>query len=337
MGGGVMKRKFVSISIVLVFIITMTVAVDLSFDLTPNATGATIYVDDDGGRDYTKIQDAINASSDGDTVYVYSGTYYENLRVDNSIILTGQGRTSTIIEGCRSMYVIFVLIDNVQISGFKIMGNNGSNYAGVMSSKDNITITNCEFRYNGRGIHLWVSSFHTVKNNICRNSVRDGMYIHGCDNVTLEDNLCVANMGNGILIHGHTDLIAKNNICNENERDGLQLHGVTNAIVENNQCFYNEDNGIHGHGRDNITVKDNLCTRNKDAGIFMHGVFNTTIRNNQCIYNVDSGIRGFGGEIALLRSNTCKNNQAGIKIMGVKYTTIEQNTCNFNREGVLIY
>jgi len=38
------------------------------------ASGTTIYVDDDGGADYTSIQDAIDAASEGDTVYVYSGT-----------------------------------------------------------------------------------------------------------------------------------------------------------------------------------------------------------------------------------------------------------------------
>ena len=32
------------------------------------ALGKTIYVDDDGGGDYINIQDAINASSEGDTI-----------------------------------------------------------------------------------------------------------------------------------------------------------------------------------------------------------------------------------------------------------------------------
>ena len=39
------------------------------------AEGNTIYVDNDGGADYTSIQDAVDAASDRDTIYVYSGTY----------------------------------------------------------------------------------------------------------------------------------------------------------------------------------------------------------------------------------------------------------------------
>ena len=38
-----------------------------------------IYVNWDGSGDYTTIQAGINAAELGDTVYVYSGTYYENV------------------------------------------------------------------------------------------------------------------------------------------------------------------------------------------------------------------------------------------------------------------
>ena len=38
-------------------------------------SAATWYVDDDGGQDFTKIQAAVNAASDGDTIYVYAGYY----------------------------------------------------------------------------------------------------------------------------------------------------------------------------------------------------------------------------------------------------------------------
>jgi parallel beta-helix repeat protein len=329
-----MRRKVAAICVSLTILLQGVIFI---IGFIPNVSGAIIYVDDDGGADFTKIQDALDAANDGDTIYVYSGTYYENLRVEKSIILTGQSRANTIIEGSNTTYVIYIVIDNVEISGFQITGNNGTNYAGIASSRDNIMVTHCEFIYNGKGVHFGGSSFHTVKNNICRNNVRDGISLHGCDNVTLEDNQCLSNGDNGIHVHGDVDFIIKNNICNNNERDGMYLHGRSNTIVENNQCNDNGYFGIHGHGMFNITVNDNICQNNYYDGIFMHGVFDSFIRDNQCNFNRHSGIWGFGGEDALIRSNNCNENGVGIRISGVKYCTIEQNTCSDNGKGVEVY
>ena len=52
-----------------------------------------------GPNNYTKIQDAIDNASDGDTVFVYDGTYYENIIINKSINLTGENKDTTIIDG----------------------------------------------------------------------------------------------------------------------------------------------------------------------------------------------------------------------------------------------
>jgi len=55
------------------------------------ASGKTGYVDDDGGPgiDFTRIQDAVNAASNGDTIIVYNGTYFENVVVNKQLTLKG--------------------------------------------------------------------------------------------------------------------------------------------------------------------------------------------------------------------------------------------------------
>ena len=54
------------------------------------------------GCEYSKIQLAINASSVGDTIIVYSGTYYENVNVTKPLILPGidNGSGIPVLEKC---------------------------------------------------------------------------------------------------------------------------------------------------------------------------------------------------------------------------------------------
>ncbi len=65
-----------------------------------SSNGKTLYVGGSGPNNYTKIQDAINDSSDGDTVFVYddSSPYYENLVIEKSIHLIGEAKETTVID-----------------------------------------------------------------------------------------------------------------------------------------------------------------------------------------------------------------------------------------------
>ena len=85
-----MLKKPIVGGIVLLFLFTSLITM-VSSD-TPR-TIMILYVDDILGsgldnppEDYTSIQDAIDNSNDGDTVYVYSGTYYENVKIDNWLL-----------------------------------------------------------------------------------------------------------------------------------------------------------------------------------------------------------------------------------------------------------
>jgi len=51
--------------------------------------GNTLYVGGSGPNNYTKIQDAIDAASDGDTIFVYSysSPYHENLVINKELAL----------------------------------------------------------------------------------------------------------------------------------------------------------------------------------------------------------------------------------------------------------
>ena len=92
--------------------------------LTPLTSGNTLYVGGSGEGNYSRIQDAIDNASNGDTVFVFddSSPYYENVNILRSIDLIGEDKNTTIIDGQNKTGFDTVLIarHNVTISGFTI-------------------------------------------------------------------------------------------------------------------------------------------------------------------------------------------------------------------------
>ncbi|UCE39138.1 MAG: right-handed parallel beta-helix repeat-containing protein [Thermoplasmata archaeon] len=119
-----------------------------------------ITVDDSGGAHFTSIQEAIDNAKDGNTVYVYSGTYFEHLTISKSIILMGEDRDTVIIDGQGYGKVIYLTGDNVRISGFTIQ--NGE-YGIYCDESDSTKITYNIIRdydyglYNYRTTGGWIT------------------------------------------------------------------------------------------------------------------------------------------------------------------------------------
>ena len=127
-------------------------------------------VDDDGGADYTSIQDAVYDAGNGDSIYVKNGMYYEIVKIHKSIVLTGENKDSTIINGNRRGDIIHVFANNVNISGFTITNSSISGIGIFLDNSNNCIICCNNIRNNRIGIKLKNSKKNTIyKNNICNN------------------------------------------------------------------------------------------------------------------------------------------------------------------------
>jgi len=118
------KNILTVVGITILFLgLSITSSVAINTPIKPISNGNTLYVGGTGEGNYTKIQDAINNASDGDTVFVYNGTYYENVIINkNNHILTGEDKNTTIIDGGKrnGNVVTIYYVDWVAISGFTI-------------------------------------------------------------------------------------------------------------------------------------------------------------------------------------------------------------------------
>jgi hypothetical protein len=143
-----MRSKIVAIWLSFTVLFSALVVIESVVDFIPTASGGTLYVNKTGSdRAYTNIQDAIDNARYGDTVYVYPGTYFENLRVKKIINLTGEGYYNTKINGNGFGDVISVSEDWVNISGFTVVGaGNGPDDEEIeLNDAQNCSITNCRY------------------------------------------------------------------------------------------------------------------------------------------------------------------------------------------------
>ena len=89
-----MKKQFLVIGLVFLLLFSSVVPISIGADvkipsnlIQSSNGGNTLYVGGSGPNNYTKIQDAINNADEGDTVFVYSGTYYEHFTINTTINL----------------------------------------------------------------------------------------------------------------------------------------------------------------------------------------------------------------------------------------------------------
>jgi len=143
-----------------------------------------VYTDDDydentpgwGITHFDNIPDALNAVEDSGTVFVSSGTYYENLVINKPVNLVGEDKETTIIIGNGNDDVIKIY-DEAMISGFTIRNSgNSQNAAGIkiysqMNIIKNNTITENNFgiKTDVEGNH-YPSDNHLYNNNFLNNN-----------------------------------------------------------------------------------------------------------------------------------------------------------------------
>ncbi|MBA7636880.1 hypothetical protein ES703_44508 [subsurface metagenome] len=177
MEGNNLIKKGVVVAVILLFI-SVSVIPSTGTTVVKKSTmptfydGNTLYVGGSGPNNYTKIQDAIDNASDGDTVIVYddSSPYYENVVVNVSVNLIGEDKNTTIIDGKNMDNVITINHENTWIEGFSIRNSGDDSYltnAGINIFSNNNTIKNCNFYNNYWEIWIqrYISNNNTVKNN----------------------------------------------------------------------------------------------------------------------------------------------------------------------------
>jgi parallel beta-helix repeat protein len=270
-----MIKKIFSV-IVCMLLITIILPINVTADET---SGNTIYVDDDGGADYTRIQDAIDNASDGDTVFVYGGIYYENVIIHKIIDLIGEDKYETVIDSNHEESVLKITVDGVTVHGFTLQ-NTGlyELFAGVEIRSSNNKISDTLVKNTNRGIILYGSDKNIIDNNIITD-VTTGIDVHfESHNNTISNNTIEKNDYSGIGISN-----SKNNVVTRNIINGIG--GLDIYWANNNDIFLNTITGVkYFHviliqQSSNNTIYRNNFINNRRNSVLMSDSFNTWDEN----------------------------------------------------------
>ncbi|UCG69042.1 MAG: right-handed parallel beta-helix repeat-containing protein, partial [Thermoplasmata archaeon] len=337
-----MGRKVIAIWLSLIMIVGFVVIVDVSMDFTVNVGGTTLYVNTTGsGGAYTSIQDAINDSKDGDTVFVYNGTYYEHIDVNKTINLTGEGKDITKIDGGENGIVVNVSADWVNITGFTITGSGmDSEEAGIKL----INVQNCgiinnnvSWNYWSRGIYLFNSSKNNITSNIISYNYFGIMIFYSNENI-LTNNTLFSNAGHGIYLYSSNGHRILYNNASFNGDYGILISSSNGNNITDNIASSNNKDGIRISASimNNITI--NNASLNKDVGIYVSGGERNNITANEINHNDKAGIFLYYTQANRAFGNLMKSN--GIIIWGASiddWNTHEITSSNKVNNKLLYY
>jgi len=175
-----MRKRFLVIGIFLLLIgicVYPSTAVDnvKKSSIPIISDGNILYVGGSGEGNYSKIQDAIDNASDGDTVFVYddSSPYNEYVWINKSINLIGENKNTTVIDGWGTGYrvVVYITADNVSVTGFTIYNCSELMEKGILIvDASNVIIKEDIIADNWWGIFEGPSSNNTILDNIIINT-----------------------------------------------------------------------------------------------------------------------------------------------------------------------
>jgi parallel beta-helix repeat protein len=304
--GNQMKRKWLAVGIILLFIGTSIIpamAQNTEIPL-PASRGNWLYVGGGGPGNFSKIQDAIDNASEGDTVFVYddSSPYYEHLTIIKSLRITGENQDTVKIFGTgENTPLLLIRSDYTYVSNFTIgYGTEGNTGIHIKNSL-HISIVHCKLSNIPSMDAVTISDSENITIAHCLMSdafekdefAKSSRYISG---ITLEGGC--ANV-----------IISDTTISNASYAGIIVLNECKNTTIINNIIFSNVFFGIEARDSDSLCIQGNTILNNR-VGIAISGCSDT-----------------------LISMNSCKNNGfSAIGISDTKNTYIEYN--NFMKSGM---
>ncbi|MEF8879266.1 MAG: NosD domain-containing protein [Candidatus Thermoplasmatota archaeon] len=314
-------KKITVCSIVAVFLLSSLVGFSCIDNVKADAgkENNTLYVGGTSAGDYSTIQNAIENASSGDTVYVYSGIYYENIKIGKSISLEGEGKDDTIIDAGGDSDVVEITSEWINISGFTLRNGGGivEKYGveapvgwGIFLKEvsncciENNIITNT----NSKGIHILLSNNNIIQNNQIKDVNNSGIYLRNSDGNHIIGNSINDGKATGICLSSSNENLVEENSISDVDLQGIFItsSGGNNLVSKNlvKKCQY----GIGVSSGKNNVIQGNTLKNNEKIGFYLASSQNNIVKNNAIQDNVEKGVKLFSSNNNSIYHNNIINN-----------------------------
>jgi len=119
-----------------------------------------VTVDDSGGADFLKIQDAVDFASDGYRIFIFDGTYAEHVVVAKELEIVGQTRAGVVIDGGGTGTGLFLDADRIVVHNLTVQQ---ARYGVFLNQTNNTRLYDTTIQdygtglYNDRTLNAWVA------------------------------------------------------------------------------------------------------------------------------------------------------------------------------------
>jgi parallel beta-helix repeat protein len=263
-----MSRKLVLILVLLIllpFLVYVTLLY-VRFNPTEKVPSGGPVHNINTGLNYTTIQTAIDANEtlDGHTIFVEEGVYYERVIVKKAVLLIGENRSTTIIDGKGRDMGVNVADKRITIKELTVRNCTTGIY--LKNSNNSLVIENTVI-FNDNAILVYGSVNCTFHQNILGNNTERGILVTNSRNFTVSNNRVY---GNGISLYSGY---------------GLNANFSANGLIKQNYAYENDYDGIGLFDSSNCTVVENNVEKNRFYGILLSTSPNNLVYHNNLINN----------------------------------------------------
>jgi hypothetical protein len=274
-----MKKSVAALVAVMVAVPLVSVAARHAASPSQTAAdGTTLYVGGSDPGNYSSIQAAVDACSDGDRVFIYEGIYREQVTVTSSVALTGAS-TDVIVDAQRHGTAFRLRAPDVRLHSLTARSSGGgpddalvsTRFAGLSVSDcvfadarqgllaDNasrIQVDNCTFSHVAKGISLLSCHDATVANcTFYKNGI--GIWAHATGHLRIRD-LFSEQCGTAVMLRAAHDVSVRRSTLSSNNENQANLYAEFSSDISVTECHIH-DSGFGVHFEECVDVSMDGC------------------------------------------------------------------------------